>query len=337
MGTTGRELKGRVYPGPEQPRGCAVQDVNLPAENQAVEVPSASPHCPLTEEEWADSIRSDLVAGATHHISAGRKLIQAKKDLKKHGGSFINLVEVKLGWNLDTVEKWMAIAGNPVLADSATLRNLPSYWTTLYALSRLPPKMLERCIKDGTIHPQLTYKVAVALVRRARGSNSDGASSTEAGLSTETAATAAAEQKAQDVPTICGSDIPATHDEAIQAAAQKEEIGPNSRGEIERKLARLEELEREKAQWEIQRHGYEREVEELKAKLGPETDIHCQRRLFQRALRALQKSETPHTPETEKRSLANSAMTDLIELARSAVRDGLRVERLDLIYRPEAH
>jgi hypothetical protein len=291
---------------------------------------------PLTEEEWAEVIRPDLAMGTDSYISAGRKLIQAKKDLKKHGGSFINLVEVKLGWNLDTAEKWMAIAGNPVLADSATLRNLPTSWTTLYALSRLPPKMLEQCIKDGTIHPQLTCKAAAALARRARESNSDGASSTEAGLSTETAATAAAEQKAQDVPTICGSDIPATHDQAIHAAAQ-EEIGPNSRGEIERKLAWLEELEREKAQWEIQRHGYEREVEELKAKLGPETDIHCQRRLLQRALRALQKSESPHTPETEKRSLANSAMTDLIELVRSAVRDGLRVERLDLFYRPEVH
>jgi hypothetical protein len=315
-----------------------VQDANLSAENQAAEVPSTSPHCPLTEEEWADSIRSDLTAGEAHYISAGHKLIQAKKDLKKHGGSFINLVEVKLGWNLDTAEKWMAIAGNPVLSDSATLRNLPTSWTTLYALSRLPPKMLEQCIKDGTIHPQLTCKVATVLARNARGSNSDGASSTtETGLSTETASTAAAEQKAQDVPTICGSDIPATHDQAIQAAAQKEEIGPNSRGEIERKLARLEELEREQAQWEIQRHGYEREVEELKAKLGPETDIPCQRRLFQSALRALQKSETPHTPETEKRSLAKSVMTDLIELVRSAVRDGLRVEQLDLVYRPEVH
>jgi hypothetical protein len=120
-------------------------------------------------------------------------------------------------------------------------------------------------------------------------------------------------------------------------AAQEEEIGPNSRGEIERKLARLEELEREKAQWEIRRHGYEREVEELKAKLGPETDIRSQRRLFQQALRMLQKSETPHMPEKEKRSLVNRATTDLIELVRSVVRDGLQVERLDLIYRSEAH
>jgi len=314
-----------------------VQDANLPAENQAAEVPSASPDCCLTEEEWAESIRSDLAAGAAHYISAGRKLIEAKKVLKKHGGSFINLVEVKLGWNLDTAERWMEIARNPVLADPATLRNLPTSWTTLYALSRLPRNVLEQCIKDGTIHPQLTCKAATALAKKARGSNSDAASSTaETGLSIETAQTARAGQKVQDVATVSGSDIPRTHDQTGHAAAQ-EEIGPNGHGEIERRLARLEELEREKAQWEIRCHGYESEVEELKAKLGPETDIRCQRKLFQRALRALQKSETPHTPEKEKRSLANSAMSDLIELFRSAVRDGLRVERLDLIYRPEVH
>jgi hypothetical protein len=293
---------------------------------------------PLTEEQWAEVIRPDLAMGTASYISAGRKLIQAKKDLKKHGGSFIDLVEVKLGWNLDMAEKWMAIARNPVLTDSATLRNLPTSWTTLYALSRLPLKVLERCITDGTIHPQLTCKVAAALARKARGSNSDGASfTTETGLSTETAPTAGADQKAKHVPTVSGSDIPVTQDQSGHAAAQEEEIGPNSRGEIERKLARLEELEREKAQWEIQRDGFEREVEELKAKLAPETDIRCQRRLFQRALRALQKSETPYTPDKEKRSLANSATSDLIELVRSAVRDGLRVEWLDLIYRPEVH
>jgi hypothetical protein len=312
-----------------------VQNANFPAENQAANDPSTS-HCRLTEEEWAEAIRSDLTAGAAHYISAGRKLLEAKKELKKHGGSFINLVEVKLGWNLDTAEKWIAIAQNPVLADSATLRTLPTSWTTLYALSRLPKEVLERCIKNGTIHPQLTCKAATALAKKPRRSNSDAASSTETELSTETAATAVAGPKVQDAPTICGSDIPVSHDQALYAATQEEEIGPNGRGEIERKLARLEELEREKAHWEIQRHGYEREVEELKAKLGAETDIRFQQRLFQGALRALQKSETPHTPETEKRSLANSAMSDLIEL-RSAVRDGLRVERLDLIYRPEVH
>jgi hypothetical protein len=288
--------------------------------------------------KWAEVIRPDLAMGTASYISAGRKLPEAKRQLKKGSGSFIDLVEIRLGWNLDAAEKWMEIARNPVLADSATLRNLPTSWTTLCALSRLPRNVLEQGIKDGTIHPQLTCKAATALAKKSRGSNSDGASSTAGtGLSTETAQTARADQKIQDVATVSRSDIPRTYNQTGHAAAQEEEIGPNGHGEIERKLVRLEELERETAQWEIRRHGYEREVEELKAKLGPETDIRCQRTLFQRALCKLQKSETPNMPEKEKRSLANSATTDLIELVRSVVRDGLRVEWLDLIYRSEVH
>ena len=315
-----------------------MQDANLPAENQAAEVPSASPNCLTMEEAWGARIRPHFSRGNTLYIAGWAELAEAKRDLKKRGGSFIALVEVQLEMDLGTVERQMKIARNPVLADSAHAPNLPISWMTLYVLASLPLKVLEGFIKDGTVHPGLKRKEAERLVQQVRGSNSEGASSTtETGFSTETAATAGAEQKVQDAPTVSGSDIPVTHDQAIHAAAQEEEIGPNCRGEIERKLARLEELEREKAQWEIRCHGYESEVEELKAKLGPETDIRCQRKLFQRALRALQKSETPHTPEKEKRSLANSAMSDLIELFRSAVRDGLRVERLDLIYRPEVH
>jgi len=39
--------------------------------------------------------------------------------------------------------------------------------------------------------------------------------------------------------------------------------------------------------------------------------------------------------EKERRFLLQSARTDLIEFIRSAIRDGLKVERLDLFYRPE--
>src|SRR5262249_3901645 len=163
-----------------------------------------------------------------------------------------SLVEVELEMDLGTVERQMKIARNPVLADSAHAPNLPISWMTLYVLASLPLKVLEGFIKYGTVHPGLKRTVAERLVQQHGGSKSDGASSTtETGFTTETAATAGAEHKVQDAPTLSGSDIPATHDQAIQAAAQKEEIGPNSRGEIERKLARLEKLEREKAQWEI--------------------------------------------------------------------------------------
>src|SRR5262249_32087503 len=97
------------------------------------------------------------------------------------------------------------------------------------------------------------------------------------------------------------------------SAAQDDIAGPNSRCELDRKLARLEELEREIRRQEIQRVGDQSEIEELKAKLGPELPIRNQRQLFQRALRALQQSDAPGTLEKEARSLKQAAVTDLVE------------------------
>jgi hypothetical protein len=104
-------------------------------------------------------------------------------------------------------------------------------------------------------------------------------------------------------------------------------------------LARLEELEHETCRQARQLARYESEIEELRARLGDETPapIHCQRKLFQQALRALQKSDAPNTLEKDSRFWRQSGTSDLIELVRSATRDGLKVDRLDLVYRPELH
>ena len=84
----------------------------------------------------------------------------------------------------------------------------------------------------------------------------------------------------------------------------------------------------------------------LKDKLGPEPPIDPQRKLFLQALRALAKAETPAVPdkgkcwtkqsavlEKDKRFLKQSALTDLVELVRSAVRDELELGRFDLTFR----
>ena len=77
--------------------------------------------------------------------------------IKKTGRSFGHLVTVLLGRDLDTVERWMAIARHPVLSDSATMRNLPTAWSILYQLARVPPELLLKYIADGSVHPQLTH------------------------------------------------------------------------------------------------------------------------------------------------------------------------------------
>jgi hypothetical protein len=288
----------------------------------------------LTEEEWAEVIRPDLAAGTASYISAGRKLLEAKQQLKKQGGSFIDLVENRLGWDVNTVEKWMKIAGHPVLTDSETLQNLPTAWTTLYQLSRLPRKVLEGYIADGTVHSQLSCRTAAALVKRGRGSLSSTAAPGKSGTEPETSSEP--ENETHQNGSAAPENSSVVNPESIQAAVQ-EDVGPNSRCEIDRKLARLEQLERERRQWEIQRHGYEGEVQELQAKLGPETNLRHPRKLFRRALETLQKSDAPKLLEKDRRALINSAVTDLIELIRSLERDGLKIERLDLFCRLMGH
>jgi hypothetical protein len=292
---------------------------------RAAEDPTSAP--PETAEDWAEVIRHDLATGTAAYISAGRKFIEAKQALKRTNGSFTHLVTDLLGYDLDTVERWMEIARHPVLSDSANSRILPTAWTTLYTLSRIAPELLAKYIADGTVHGRLSGKAATQLLKRGAngGRNPDGDGDRE-------------ERRDGDGH---GDDRANAHDRdgdrSDDHQAPDSAIGPNSQGEIERKLARLEELEREQAQWEIERHGYDREVEELKAKLGPETPLRSQRRLFQQVLRALKKSEVPGTLDKEVRFLKQSALTDLVELVRSAIRDGLKPERLDLVYRPEVH
>jgi hypothetical protein len=257
---------------------------------------------------WAETIRRDLVAGTASFISAGRKLIKAKQALEETNESFTHLVTVELGYDLDTAERWMTIARHPVLSDSATVADsLPTSWTTLYALSQIPPELLRQYIADGTVHPGLTYRAAVQL----KNGSSDRSADADGGGDP-------------------GDDLGGDRRHGA-------DFGPDSQGEIERKLARLEELEHETRRQAIQLAGYESEVQELKTKLGPETPIRSQRRLFLQALRTLQKSEVPGTLEKEQRALKQSAVTDFVELVRSAVRDGLKPERFDLFYRPELH
>jgi hypothetical protein len=313
----------------------------------------ASSEHPLTEDELAESIRAKLAAGTSHYIAAGLDCIEAKKRLK---GRFTVFVETKLGWNIDTIDKWMEIAR--AFSDSATWRSLPSGWTTLYVLTRIPKTTRESWIADGTIHAQLTHKDAERLVRKAHESNG-----ANRGISTDDNRDVNRDASRDDghdedrdpIPTVV-ADATSSAAAADGAAGHTEprggedrdrpteggelnarnSIGSDSPGEIARKLERAEELEREKRCWEIKCRGLENEVEELKARLG-ETNIPHQQKLFRQALRWLQRAESRKMHDDDRRSLRARATTDLIEFVRSAARDGLGLDRFDVICRPETH
>lgn len=288
--------------------------------------------------EWVDYVAPDFVQSNVSTIAGAKKLIEAKKALRKSKESFRSLVEA-LGMDLDKAERLMVIARHPVLSDSAHARNLPLSWMTQFTLAKIPAATLAQLIEDGSIHPGLERKQAERLVERTRARNStNGVETVVDGHEDggEPTPLTFAEILSLSDDDNCDDDRGGDDHDQLAATA-RDDVGSDSRCEIDRKLARLDELERERRQWEIQRSGYESEVQELQAKLGPEANLRHPRKLFRRALETLQKSDAPKLLEQDRRALVNSAVTDLVELIRSLARDGLTVERLDLFCRPEPH
>jgi hypothetical protein len=313
---------------------------NIPPEVQAISLSASD-----SEEAWFEYVASDFTQSNMATIAGVKKLAEAKKALRKSKGSFLRLLE-KLGQDEDKVERLFIIAKHPVLSDSALARNLPLGWTTLFALAKIPPNTLLGFITDGTVNPNLTRREAEALANKVRGSNSNGGRGGGGGGGGSDANEPAGEPVGEaeegrgkghgnEADGVVDGQGETGNAPAVQGTA-REDIGENSQSEIDRKLARLEELEREKRQWEIRRHGYQSEVEELKAKLD-ETNVPHQRRLFRQALCSLQKAESSDINEKEKRSLRASATTDFVEFVRSATRDGLGLNRFDIICRSETH
>jgi hypothetical protein len=295
---------------------------------------------PESVEEWFELIRPDFIQANTFTIAGIKKLIAAKAALKGSKGAFGKLVEA-LGEDQDKVERLFVIAKHPVLSNSAHARILPTSWMTQYTLAKIKPEALTRLIEVGKVHPHLQRKEAELLVEQARGRNSKADKSTKS----EEPMSGAKAEEPTSVKVETGTKKSDEPDKPVVvegnpgsngSVAFAGDVGEDSQGEIDRKLTRAEELERQVRQWEIQKVGFESEIEELKAKLD-ETPVRHQRRLFRNALEAMRKAETSDLPAKEKRSLHNSAIIDLTELVRSLARDGIAVERLDLFCRPELH
>ncbi len=328
---------------------------NIPSQNQAV-----SPTTPDSVTAWFEYVAPDFTQSNVATITGVKKLIEAKKALKKREGSFLQLLEA-LGQDADKIERLIIIAMHPVLSDSALARNLPLGWTTQFALAKIPPDTLLGFIADGTISPNLTRREAEALAKRARGSNSKNGNGASADLGDargdahndvhSNAHGDAAGNTRGDAHSDADDDGGDDHDGGDNDELQREEVdgtaaaqnaarndvGENSPSEIERKLARLDELEREAGLWAIKQHGYEAEVQELRAKLDEGTSIRHQRRLFRQAIEAMEKAGAPNTLAKDQRALHNSAVVDLTEFVRSAARNGLRLSRFDIYLRPEVH
>lgn len=324
---------------------------DIPQENQ-VGKPTGS----YSVAAWFEYCAPDFTLSNVNKIFGAKKLIEAKaalKGSKGSKGSFTLLVE-GLGMDLGKAERLMVIARHPVLSNSAHAPILPLNWMTQYTLAKISPGALAQLIADERMHPGLERKEAERMVEQARGQNSTNGSG--GGAHTEDHGADGDDGDGGDHSECHGAsddddegrdhhDLNEEDDGEQQEPAEtscntlvtQDDVGSNSRSEIERKLARGEELEREAGLWAIQKSGFESEIDELRARLD-ETQIPHQRRLFRQALRPLQKAEASDIHEKEKRrSLRTSATTDFVELVRSAARDGLGLNRFDIICRPETH
>jgi hypothetical protein len=292
---------------------------------------------------WIDYIAPDFVQSNVSTIAGAKKLIEAKKALRKSRDSFRALVEA-LGMDLDKAERLMVIARHPVLSDSAHARNLPLSWMTQFTLAKISAEVLAQLIADGTVHPELERKEAERLVKRVRQRNSTNGGGGETRTENRGGDDGGGHGEQHD--DAGGNDEGGDHHDLGEDNREQppetgnpaiaQDVGPDSKSEVDRKLALLEELERERRLWEIQKHGWESENEELKAKLN-ESSIRHQRRLFRQVLDAMQKAEASDIPAKEKRSFHNSVIIDLTELVRSAAREGLSLTRFDIFCRPETH
>jgi hypothetical protein len=122
-------------------------------------------NAPKNRAEWAAEI-----CNITHKVTVeavlqiGRAL-QAAKDALPHG-EFLEMIESDLPFSASVAQRYMRIARDCRLANAATVQLLPTDYSTLYELSKLPDEVFHQSIAEGKIHPGTTRKAANALATR---------------------------------------------------------------------------------------------------------------------------------------------------------------------------
>jgi hypothetical protein len=103
--------------------------------------------------EWAEKILASMAKGLEAVLQTGKTLIAAKADCEH--GEWLDALRLA-GLLPNSALRFMAVAAHPVLANSDHDHYLPGSWTTLYALSRIKPPLLEAAIADGRVRPEMT-------------------------------------------------------------------------------------------------------------------------------------------------------------------------------------
>src|SRR6516165_12338325 len=87
----------------------------------------------LSDDELIDETHRVLRGRKTFSMAAGHYFLAQKERFQ---GKFLEIVEMKFDESIDTIEAWMAIT--KAFPDPKTWKLLPSAWSTLVILARIP-------------------------------------------------------------------------------------------------------------------------------------------------------------------------------------------------------
>jgi hypothetical protein len=126
---------------------------------------------PTTVKQWVDCInqryRRHRSAILTEDIAFGDWLLDKKQELRTRGDLWGRVFKDRgMECSQATAEKYMSIAGNSVMRDSAHAKIWPRSFYVRYLLSTMPESRLQEVIEAGGIHPKLQRDEAEALLRK---------------------------------------------------------------------------------------------------------------------------------------------------------------------------
>ena len=107
---------------------------------------------------FVDEINSIWRKRASDYRAIGQHLIEAKDELQRDA---YNAMLKRLHFHPSVAKKLICIARNSTL--SSHVHQCPPNWSTLYELSKLSAEILEAAFANGTIHPGMQRKDAIAL------------------------------------------------------------------------------------------------------------------------------------------------------------------------------
>lgn len=111
---------------------------------------------------WASKINVLWRKTAEQYIEMGRLLAEAKATMP--ASEWKILIDSKLEFDETKAKKLMRIAANEGLTKSSNLNALPASFTTLYTLSQLEPKEINKAIARNDITPNMDGEDASDLV-----------------------------------------------------------------------------------------------------------------------------------------------------------------------------